>query len=191
MQFQLLPTPIEDLLLINPTVFGDKRGFFMETYNKREYEKLGLDVSFVQENESKSQKGVLRGLHFQTIHPQGKLVRVVSGKVYDVAIDLRLGSPTYLQYYGTILSEENKLIMYIPEGFAHGFLSLEDNTHLVYKVTDFYSKEGDSGISWKDPRINIKWPFKKYKLKEPILSEKDKKLPFLEEIEIPFKYNKL
>ena len=188
-KFKLIKTPMEGLYIIEPTVFGDNRGFFMESYNKREFEKIGLDMNFVQDNHSRSKKGVLRGLHFQKKHPQGKLVRVIRGKVFDVAVDLRKGSPTFGKWYGIILSDENHLMFYIPEGFAHGFLVLSEEADFFYKCTDFYYPEYDAGIIWNDPDIGIKWPFEEYGIKEPILSEKDSKLPRLRDIEIPFEYS--
>ena len=188
-KFKIIETSIEGLYIIEPTVFGDNRGFFMESYNKREFEKIGLDMNFVQDNHSRSKKGVLRGLHFQKKHPQGKLVRVIRGKVFDVAVDLRKGSPTFGKWYGIILSDENHLMFYIPEGFAHGFLVLSEEADFFYKCTDFYYPEYDAGIIWDDPDIGIKWPFEEYGIKEPILSEKDSKLPRLRDIEIPFEYS--
>ena len=188
-KFKIIETSIEGLYIIEPTVFGDNRGFFMESYNKREFEKIGLDMNFVQDNHSRSKKGVLRGLHFQKKHPQGKLVRVIRGKVFDVAVDLRKGSPTFGKWYGIILSDENHLMFYIPEGFAHGFLVLSEEADFFYKCTDFYYPEYDAGIIWNDPDIGIKWPFGEYRIKEPILSEKDSKLPRLRDIEIPFEYS--
>ena len=188
-KFKLIKAPIEGLYIIEPTVFGDNRGFFMESYNRREFEEIGLDMNFVQDNHSRSKKGVLRGLHFQKKHPQGKLVRVIRGKVFDVAVDLRKGSPTFGKWYGIILSDENHLMFYIPEGFAHGFLVLSEEADFFYKCTDFYYPEYDAGIIWNDPDIGIKWSFEEYGIKEPILSEKDSKLPRLRDIEIPFEYS--
>ncbi|SHH27044.1 dTDP-4-dehydrorhamnose 3,5-epimerase [Thermosipho atlanticus] len=181
-KFKKVSTPIEGLYIIEPTVFGDNRGFFMESWNKKEFSEIGLDIDFVQDNHSRSKKGVLRGLHFQVKYPQGKLVRVVKGIVFDVAVDLRKNSPTFGKWYGVILSEENKKMFYIPEGFAHGFLVLSDEADFLYKTTEYYYPEYDAGVIWNDPDINIKWPFEEYGIKEPILSEKDKKLPQLKEI---------
>lgn len=172
------------MYIIEPTVFGDHRGFFMETYAKRDFLNIGLTVEFVQDNHSKSKKGVLRGLHFQTKYPQSKLVRVTSGAVFDVAVDLRKNTPTFGQYFGIELSEENKKMFYIPEGFAHGFLALTDTVEFLYKTTNYYYPEYDSGVIWNDPDINIAWPLKKYGIK-PILSPKDEKLPRLKDIK-PF-----
>lgn len=175
--FVIVKTPIKDLIIIQPKVFGDNRGFFQETYNKKHFEEHGLNMEFVQDNHSKSKRGVLRGLHFQTKFTQGKLVRVVKGSVYDVAVDLRKNSETFGKWYGTILTEENKTMFYIPEGFAHGFLTLEDDTEFLYKCTDFYAPEYDSGISWNDETINIDWKFEKFgiKIEDLIISERDRK----------------
>lgn len=183
-KFQFVSTPIEGVYVILPKVYGDNRGYFMETYNYEEFKNGGLDMEFVQDNQSKSKKGVLRGLHFQTKHSQGKLVRVIKGEVYDVAVDLRKGSKTYGKYFGVILSEENKKQFYIPEGFAHGFLVLSDEAEFVYKCTDFYHPEYDGGIMWNDPDIGIKWPLDG--IDEVILSEKDKKHKTLKESKIEF-----
>jgi len=146
-------------------------------------------MEFVQDNHSKSQKGVLRGLHFQSKHPQGKLVRVVLGKVFDVAVDLRKGSPTFSQYYGVELTAKNKFMLYIPEGFAHGFLTLSDEAEFLYKTTEYYCDECDKGVIWNDSDINIKWPFEEYCIDEPVLSQKDTKLPKLADIDSPYYYN--
>ncbi len=148
---------IEGLYVITPTVFGDARGYFMETYNQKDMTEAGLDMTFVQDNQSKSSKGVLRGLHFQKQYPQGKLVRVVSGEVFDVAVDLRKGSKTYGKWHGVILSAENKKQYYIPEGFAHGFLVLSDEAEFCYKCTDFYRPNDEGGVAWNDPDIGVDW----------------------------------
>jgi dTDP-4-dehydrorhamnose 3,5-epimerase len=179
-KFKKIDTPIEGLYIIEPRVFQDERGFFMESYNKREFGEIGLTMNFVQDNHSKSRKGVLRGLHFQTKHPQGKLVRVTRGEVFDVAVDIRKDSPTFGKWYGVVLSEENKKMFYIPEGFAHGFLVLSDEVDFLYKCTDYYYPDEDAGIMWNDPDIGIDWPLDGM---EPILSEKDKKRPLLRELE--------
>lgn len=173
--FSIEKTPIEGLIIIKTKVFGDERGFFMETYNQKSFDELGIKMNFVQDNHSKSKKGVLRGLHFQTKNIQGKLIRVLKGRVFDVAVDLRKNSKTFGQWYGVELSAENKLMFYIPEGFAHGFLSLEDDTEFLYKCTNFYSPEYDSGIFWKDSNLDIDWKLETYGLKEEdlIISEKD------------------
>ena len=150
--------PIEGLYIIEPAIHGDSRGYFMETYNQQDMEASGLNMRFVQDNQSMSVKGVLRGLHFQKEHPQGKLVRAIRGRVFDVAVDLRRGSATYGQWYGVELSEENKKQFYISEGFAHGFLVLSDIAEFCYKVTDFYHPGDEGGLAWNDPAIGIQWP---------------------------------
>lgn len=157
-QIKVTKAPIEGLYVIEASVHGDARGYFMETYNQKDMHEAGLDMVFVQDNQSMSTKGVLRGLHFQKQYPQGKLVRVIKGSVYDVAVDLREGSPTYGQYYGVELTEENKKQFYISEGFAHGFLVLSDVAEFCYKVTDFWHPGDESGLAWNDPEINIQWP---------------------------------
>ena len=157
-QIKVTKAPIEGLYVIEPSVHGDARGYFMETYNQKDMHEAGLDMVFVQDNQSMSTKGVLRGLHFQKQYPQGKLVRVIKGSVYDVAVDLREGSPTYGQYYGVELTEENMKQFYISEGFAHGFLVLSDVAEFCYKVTDFWHPGDESGLAWNDPEINIQWP---------------------------------
>lgn len=157
-QIKVTKAPIEGLYVIEPSVHGDARGYFMETYNQKDMHESGLDMVFVQDNQSMSTKGVLRGLHFQKQYPQGKLVRVIKGSVYDVAVDLREGSPTYGQYYGVELTAENKKQFYISEGFAHGFLVLSDVAEFCYKVTDFWHPGDESGLAWNDPEINIQWP---------------------------------
>ena len=157
-QIKVTKAPIEGLYVIEPSVHGDARGYFMETYNQKDMHEAGLDMVFVQDNQSMSTKGVLRGLHFQKQYPQGKLVRVIKGSVYDVAVDLREGSPTYGQYYGVELTEENKKQFYISEGFAHGFLVLSAVAEFCYKVTDFWHPGDESGLAWNDPEINIQWP---------------------------------
>ena len=149
---------IQGLCVIEPTVHGDSRGYFMETYNENDMKEAGLDRVFVQDNQSCSTKGVLRGLHFQKQFPQGKLVRVINGSVYDVAVDLRSDSETYGKYYGIELTEENKKQFYIPQGFAHGFLVLSDVAEFCYKCTDFYHPGDEGGMAWNDPEIGIQWP---------------------------------
>lgn len=185
-KFRKTETPIEGLIVIDPTVFGDERGFFMETYAKRDYDELfGSSVEFVQDNHSKSRRGVLRGLHFQTQHAQGKLIRVVAGAVYDVAVDLRAGSPTYGQWYGVELSAENKRQFYVPPHFAHGFLTLADGTEFLYKCTDYYHPEFDGGVRWNDPTIGVDWRLEHYglKMEELLLSDKDRVQPLLSELQ--------
>ena len=157
-QIKVTKAPINGLYIIEPTVHGDSRGYFMETYNQRDMEEFGLDMTFVQDNQSMSTKGVLRGLHFQINHPQGKLVRVIKGRVFDVAVDHRKDSPTYLQWFGVELTEENKKQFYISPGFAHGFLVLSDVAEFCYKCTDFYHPNDEGGLAWNDPKIGIKWP---------------------------------
>lgn len=156
-QIKVTKAPIEGLYIIEPAVHGDSRGYFMETYNKHDMEEAGLNLDFVQDNQSMSVKGVLRGLHFQKQYPQGKLVRVIKGKVFDVAVDLRKDSKTYGKWYGVELTEENKKQFYISEGFAHGFLVLSDTAEFCYKVTDFYHPGDEGGLAWNDPSINIDW----------------------------------
>lgn len=185
--FNFIETKIKDLYIIEPKVFGDDRGYFMETYNKKAFEEAGLDMVFVQDNESKSKKGVLRGMHFQTKFTQGKLVRCTQGEVYDVAVDLRKGSPTYGQWEGVLLSAENKRQFYVPEGFAHGFLVLSDEAVFNYKCTNLYAPEYDGGLLWNDPEVGIEWPLED--IEEIILSEKDKKQKKLSDLDsILFKY---
>ncbi len=156
-QIKVTKAPIEGLYIIEPAVHGDSRGYFMETYNKRDMEEVGLNLNFVQDNQSMSVKGVLRGLHFQKQFPQGKLVRVIKGKVFDVAVDLRKNSKTYGKWYGVELTEDNKKQFYISEGFAHGFLVLSEVAEFCYKVTDFYHPGDEGGLAWNDPAIGIDW----------------------------------
>ena len=156
-------------------MFPDERGYFMETYNQKDFEEAGLGMTFVQDNQSMSVKGVLRGLHFQKQYPQGKLVRVVRGKVFDVAVDLRKDSQTYGKWFGVELSAENKKQFYIPEGFAHGFLVLSEEAEFCYKCTDFYHPGDEGGIKWDDPDIGIKWPLEEGT--ELVISEKDQNGP--------------
>lgn len=183
-KFKFIETSIKDVYIIEPTVFGDERGYFMETYHAGEFGEAGLDYNFVQDNQSKSKKGVLRGLHFQKTKPQGKLVRVIKGEVFDVAVDLREGSPTYGRWEGVILSESNKKQFYVPEGFAHGFLVLSDEAEFTYKCTQFYYPDDEGGILWNDPDIGIKWPIKE--VDDVILSPKDKALKTLKETRTKF-----
>jgi len=180
--FNFINTKIDGVYIIEPKVFGDSRGYFMETYNKEHFAEAGLNMTFVQDNESKSSKGVLRGLHFQRKHSQGKLVRVTQGEVFDVAVDLRTGSLTFGHWEGVILNEENKKQFYIPKGFAHGFLVLSDEAVFNYKCTDFYSPEYDGGVMWNDPEINIEWPLEE--IENILLSEKDKNHPSLKELDL-------
>ncbi len=170
---------IEGLLIIEPKVFYDDRGYFMETYNQNDFKEEGLDMIFVQDNQSMSTKGVLRGLHFQKEYPQGKLVRVIKGEVFDVAVDIRKSSKTFGKYFGLILSAENKKQFYIPKGFAHGFLVLSDEAEFAYKCTDFYHPNDEGGILWSDKKISIAWP--NIENLNLIISDKDKKWLGLEE----------
>ena len=179
---EIIKTSIKDLLVIKPDVFRDERGYFYESYNKERFAKEGLTMTFIQDNESKSSKGVLRGLHFQKPpYAQGKLVRVVKGAVMDIAVDLRKDSPTYGKWESRLLTEENKEMFWIPEGFAHGFVTLEDDTIFNYKCTNIYNKESEGSILWNDPDININW-----NIENPILSEKDKISPLFKNFETPF-----
>lgn len=179
-KFKIIETPIRGLLLIEGKVFRDDRGFFMESYNYKELSEIGFDLEFVQDNHSFSRKGVIRGLHFQLKYPQGKLVRVISGRVFDVAVDLRVNSSTFGKWFGVELTEGDGLQFYIPPGFAHGFISLKENTHFFYKCTEYYHPEDDFGIIWNDPEINISWPLDG--LESIIISEKDNKLPSFREV---------
>lgn len=179
---EIRKTELQGLIILEPKVFGDERGSFMETYNRETFARLGLDMTFVQDNESVSAKGVLRGIHFQRPpFAQGKLVRVVSGRALDYAVDLRRNSPTYGQYACVELSGRNKRMMYLPEGFAHAFLSLEDNTVFNYKCTNFYNKQSEDGLLWSDKNLGIEWP-----VDNPILSEKDLKLGLFKDFVSPF-----
>jgi dTDP-4-dehydrorhamnose 3,5-epimerase len=172
--FKIYKTGISGLMIIEPVIFKDNRGFFLETYNRNAFKKIGLNNSFVQDNHSHSSIGVLRGLHMQKKHPQGKLVRVLKGKVYDVAVDTRKNSDTFGKWYGILLSDENMKMFYIPEGFLHGFLVLSEEADFTYKCTDFYYPEDEDGVVWNDAFLNIKWPITDSK--DIILSEKDRQL---------------
>lgn len=171
-KFFFIKTCIEGVHIIEPTVFGDERGYFMETYQQQEFAAAGIDAAFVQDNQSKSRCGVLRGLHFQKTKPQAKLVRVVSGEIFDVAVDLRKDSGTYGKWTGVMLSAENKRQFFIPRGFAHGFLVLSETAEFAYKCDEFYHPEDEDGIMWNDPCVGIEWPVPKGV--EISLSEKDK-----------------
>jgi len=178
------PTKIKDVFIITPQVFGDERGYFMETFSEKDFQDADLNYTFVQDNQSSSKKGVLRGLHFQKVHPQAKLVRVLKGEVFDVAVDLRDGSETYGQWVGVLLSEENKQQLLIPRGFAHGFLVVSDSAEFAYKCDEFYHPEDEGGLPFNDPSIAVDWP----KLDcDYILSEKDQKHVPLAESKIKFK----
>ncbi len=180
MPFEFRNLEIPEIILIKPKIFEDSRGFFMETYKYSEFVKAGINEKFVQDNHSKSIKNVLRGIHFQ-LNPkaQGKLIRCIKGKIFDIAVDLRKNSPTFKQWIGIELSEENRLIIYIPAGFGHAFLTLSEEAEVIYKTTEEYSPEHDTGIRWNDPDINITWG-----IKDPIVSEKDAKLPFLKDVKL-------
>lgn len=180
---ELIATKIPDLIVIKPMIFSDKRGYFFESYNRQKLLEIGINENFVQDNESRSQKGVLRGLHFQKPpFDQGKLVRVIEGSVLDVAVDLRKDSETYGQWESVLLSGENKLMMWLPPGFAHGFIALEDNTVFFYKCTNHYNKESEGSIIWNDPTLNINW-----ENDNPILTEKDLTAQFFKDFDSPFR----
>ena len=174
---KVIPTALPGVVIIEPKIFPDARGFFVETYNKERYVAAGIDIDFVQDNLSFSSKGVLRGLHYQKPHAQGKLVYVLQGEVWDVAVDIRHGSPTFGEWTAVTLSSENKKQFYIPPGFAHGFCVMSETALFTYKCTNFYHPECDGGFRWDDPDIGINWP-----VTAPVLSEKDGKLPFLRDI---------
>ncbi len=170
----IIATDLDGVIIIEPDIFADSRGFFMETYNQDRYKEAGIAGSFVQDNLSCSVKGVLRGLHFQVKRPQAKLVQVVTGEIFDVAVDIRPGSSTFGKWVGVYLSERNKRQLFIPEGLAHGFCVISETAHFLYKCSDFYFQHDEGGIIWSDPDIGIDWP-----VKDPIVSEKDKQLPRL------------
>lgn len=179
---EIIQTNINDVIIIEPKVFSDQRGFFLETYQAERYRQAGIYCSFIQDNHSGSKKGTLRGLHYQIMHPQGKLVQVIRGKVFDVAVDIRKSSPSFGKYVGVVLSEENKRQLWIPPGFAHGFYVMSDWAEFTYKVSDIYSPESERTILWNDPDIKIDWPFdNKVDL---LISEKDARGKFLREAEI-------
>lgn len=186
MPFDVIPldTPIAGPMLIAPKILGDARGFFMESYNQRDFEALGIDVVFVQDNQSRSARGILRGLHFQMTRPQAKLVRVLSGRVFDVAVDLRAGSPTEGRWCGVKLDGEQMRMFYVPEGFAHGFLALSERVDLAYKCSDFYCPGDEGGLVWDDPELDIDWPLDH--VGHPQLSEKDAALPRLGQMNFRF-----
>jgi dTDP-4-dehydrorhamnose 3,5-epimerase len=177
MTLKFINKPLPGVLLIEPMVFSDERGFFMETYHAKKYAEAGIPGPFVQDNHSNSQRGTLRGLHYQLKNPQGKLVYAVKGEILDVAVDIRKGSPHFRRWTGNLLSEQNKRQLYIPEGFAHGFCVLSETADVIYKCTDFYAPGDEYGIFWADESIDIVWP-----IEAPILSEKDKKNPKLDDI---------
>ena len=182
MPYQVTTTPIDGVLVLEPKVFGDARGFFFESFNARDFEQAtGMQRTFVQDNHSKSAKGVLRGLHYQTQHAQGKLVRVTQGAVFDVAVDIRQGSPTFGQWFGLELSAENKKQLWIPEGLAHGFLVTSASAEFLYKTTDYYHPEFERSLLWNDPAIGIEWPLHLLDA-EPLLAAKDANAEFLRSI---------
>ncbi|MEE0924691.1 MAG: dTDP-4-dehydrorhamnose 3,5-epimerase [Methanobrevibacter sp.] len=185
-KFKFTYTEIEGVFIAEPAVFPDERGYFMETYNENDFKEEGIDLTFVQDNQSKSSKGVLRGLHFQKTQPQGKLVRVISGEVFDVAVDLRKASRTYGKWIGVRLSAENKKQFFIPKGFAHGFVVLSDEAEFVYKCTDFYKGDDEGGILWNDPDIGIEWPIEDIGEENILLSEKDKLWKPLKDTDVDF-----
>ncbi|MSR56601.1 MAG: dTDP-4-dehydrorhamnose 3,5-epimerase [Planctomycetaceae bacterium] len=175
---QFLNTDLPGVILIEPKVFADERGFFMETYHQPRFAAAGIDLPFAQDNHSRSRKGVLRGLHFQLRHPQGKLVRAVQGEIFDVAVDVRRSSPTFGRWVGTILSDANRRQMYVPPGFAHGFCVVSETAEVLYKTTDVYQPQDERSVIWNDPSIGIEWP-----VKAPIVSDKDQSAPFLNDAE--------
>lgn len=166
---KIIATPLPGVILLEPKRHGDSRGFFLETYREDIFKEAGIDLPFVQDNHSRSKRGILRGLHYQLIQPQGKLVRVASGQVFDVAVDVRTGSPNFGRWFGEILDEENMRMMYVPPGFAHGFVVLSESADFIYKCTDYYHPPSEQGIAWNDPEIGIEWP-----ITDVRLSEKDK-----------------
>jgi dTDP-4-dehydrorhamnose 3,5-epimerase len=180
-QMRFIPTTIPDVILIEPKVFADERGFFLESYQKQRFAEAGIPFDFVQDNHSKSQQGVLRGLHYQIQQPQGKLVRVIAGEIFDVAVDIRKNSSTFGKWVGEYLSAENKKLLWVPPGFAHGFLVTSLSAEVLYKATDYYAPRWERSIIWNDPAIQIEWPLKD---SEPILSNKDKAGTQLMEAEV-------
>jgi dTDP-4-dehydrorhamnose 3,5-epimerase len=189
-KFERIKTKFNDISLIRPTIFKDERGFFLETYNQKEFADLGIKDEFVQDNISHSAKGVVRGLHYQKKNAQGKLVRALRGKIFDVVVDIRNGSPTYGKHISIELTAQDPGMLHVPVGFAHGFMALEDNTEVMYKVTDFYSPQYDAGIRWNDPDLHIPWPIRAHGISNPVISSKDAVLPFLKDIISPFGYDR-
>lgn len=179
---KIIDTAIPEVKIMEPTLLGDERGFFMETFRQSLFDELTGGKPFVQDNHSRSTQGILRGLHYQIQYPQGKLVRVVSGKVYDVAVDMRKNSPTFGQHVGVVLSAENKRQFWVPEGFAHGFYVMSDSADFVYKCTDYYAPKHDRGLRWNDPELNINWPL--VNGEQPTLSSKDSDAPLLKNAEV-------
>jgi dTDP-4-dehydrorhamnose 3,5-epimerase len=187
-KFEKISTKLDNVSIIRPMVFKDDRGFFLETYNKSEFSEIGINEEFVQDNVSHSAKGVVRGLHYQSQQAQGKLVRVLKGKIFDVVVDIRKGSPTYGQHIGVELSMNDPSMLYVPVGFAHGFMALDEDTEVMYKVTNYYTPNYDSGIIWNDPTLQISWPMRAHGVSHAILSPKDALLPLLKNIISPFSY---
>ena len=184
MPFKFIRTSIPEVVVVNPRIFPDGRGFFSETYKSTDFEAFGIPHDVKQTNHAKSTKGVLRGLHYQAApHAQAKLVQAIVGEIFDVAVDVRKGSPTYGQWVGEALSEENKKMLFIPEGFLHGYCVLSEEAHVIYSCNDVFAPEADGGVLWNDPEINIKWP-----VDNPVVSDKDKELPLLKDANLSFEY---
>lgn len=171
---KFIQTPLPGVVVIEPQVFGDERGFFLELFRSEEFAAAGIPDTFVQGNHSRSSRGILRGLHYQQVQPQGKLVRVARGEVYDVAVDIRKGSPTFGQWYGTTLDDRSMRMLYVPPDFAHGFVVLSEVADFIYQCTDYYHPASEQGIAWDDPEVGIEWP-----LRDVLLSDKDRLLPLL------------
>lgn len=182
---ELIITALEDVMVLKPGVIEDQRGFFMESYSAKALAALGIEVSFVQDNQSRSVRGTLRGLHFQSSPGQGKLVRVAAGRIFDVAVDIRQGSPSFGQWFGQELSAENFLQMYVPVGFAHGFCVLSDQADVLYKCTSFYDGQTERGLAWNDPAVGVAWP-----VNDPVLSDRDQAQPMLQELPAYFEYTR-
>ncbi|HTY14512.1 MAG TPA: dTDP-4-dehydrorhamnose 3,5-epimerase [Methanoregulaceae archaeon] len=187
-KFEKIPTELSGVVLVRPNVFPDERGFFLESFNKREFALAGLPDTYVQDNISHSRKGVIRGLHFQSNQAQGKLVKVLQGMIFDIVVDIRNGSPSFGHHIGIELSSKSPDMLFVPVGFAHGFLALEDDTEVLYKVTDFYAPQYDAGICWNDPFLDLRWPLAEFCISKVIVSPKDAALPSLNEIISPFTY---
>ena len=185
-----IPTALPDVFLIEPKVFSDSRGFFFESYSKRDMEKIGVPDEFVQDNHSRSVKGTLRGLHFQSKHPQGKLIRVLKGSIFDVVVDIRKNSPTYGQHVGVRLSTDPRRMIWVPVGFAHGFVALEEGTEIHYKTTDFYYPEFEAGLRWNDPALGISWPLEEYGISTISINDRDARFPVLKDLDSLFEYGR-
>jgi dTDP-4-dehydrorhamnose 3,5-epimerase len=187
-QFKITKTPLDGLLVLEPRVFGDDRGFFMEYYNRDSFAELGIKEPFLQDNHSRSSRGIVRGLHYQ-IHPSpmGKLVKCTRGKIFDVGVDIRHGSPTFGKWHGEILTGNDHMMLYLPPGFAHGFLALEDNTDVIYACTGVYTPKDERSIRWNDPAIGIKWPLEQ--IGQPIVNEKDTQAPLLKDAETNYRWH--